>query len=118
TVVNGGFETGNLNGWQVFNSTDKGNWFVYSGTKTPFEEGAEGPIIIEPIEPIRAIELEPIEEPIELEPVKKLPPFPAPPQGTWAAVTDERRPDTAILYQDIALEPYYSHQLTMTLYYR
>ena len=115
TVVNGDFETGNLGGWQVFNSTDKGNWFVYSGTKTPFEKEG-GPIIIEPIEPIRALELEPIElEPIELE---KAPPFFAPPQGTWAAVTDEQKPDTAILYQDIALEPYYSHQLTMTLYYR
>ena len=66
-VVNGDFETGNLSGWQVFNSTDKGNWFVYSGTKTPFEkEGEEGPIIIEPIEPVRALELEPIE---------KIPPF-------------------------------------------
>ena len=28
----------NLSGWQVFNSTDKGNWFVYSGDKTPFQK--------------------------------------------------------------------------------
>ncbi len=41
-----------------------------------------------------------------------------PPQGNWAAVDDERNENTAILYQDIALEPYWTHQLTMTLYYR
>ena len=50
TVVNGDFEAGNLSGWQVFNSTDKGNWFVYSGTKTPSEQA--GPITL-PIPPIR-----------------------------------------------------------------
>jgi hypothetical protein len=47
----------------------------------------------------------------------KFPPFFLPPQGSWAAVTDERRPDTAILFQDIALEPNWTHQLTMTFYY-
>src|SRR5262249_25721744 len=45
-------------------------------------------------------------------------PFFAPPQGNFAAVSDEKNPATTILYQDVALEPYYSQQLTMTFYYR
>src|SRR5262245_44510 len=38
-VVNGDFETGNLSGWQVYNTNDDGNWFAYTGTSvsTPFE---------------------------------------------------------------------------------
>ena len=87
TVVNGDFETGNLSGWQVFNSSDRGNWFVYSGQFTPFD-------------------------------AEKVEPFIAPPQGNFAAVTDESNPDTAILFQEIALEPLWTHQLALTLYYR
>lgn len=87
TVVNGDFETGNLSGWQVFNSSDRGNWFVYSGLFTPFD-------------------------------AEKTEPFIAPPQGNFAAVTDESNPDTAILFQEIALEPFWAHQLALTLYYR
>jgi hypothetical protein len=82
TVVNGNFETGSLSGWQVYNSTEAGDWFTYSVEEAEEEEF-----------------------------------FFPPPQGTWAAVTDEESPDTAILYQDIALEPLYSHRLTMTFYY-
>ena len=44
-------------------------------------------------------------------------PFTAPPQGNWAAVTDEHCADTAVLYQDVALEPLWSHSLSMTAYY-
>ena len=91
------------------NSSTRGNWFAYTGTKPPIqkEEEEEGEIIIiEPIEPIAKPLLSPV-----------FPPFFAPPQGSWGAVSDERGPDTAILYQDIALEPYYSQQLTMTFYY-
>jgi hypothetical protein len=94
TVANGDFETGSLSGWQVYNSSPAGNWFAYSGTSTPFQKAAEE------------------------EEEEAFPPFFAPPQGTFAAVSDEQNPDTAILYQDVALEPYYSHQLTMTFYYR
>jgi hypothetical protein len=86
-VANGDFETGSLTGWQVFNSSDRGNWFVYSGQFTPFDAEKEDPFI-------------------------------APPQGNFAAVTDESNPDTAILSQEIALEPFWTHQLTLTLYYR
>jgi len=113
TVVNGDFETGNLNGWQVSNTTDKGNWFAYTGTEVPLHKaGEEEVIIIEPIEPIRPVK--PRVTPL----LPAFPPFFPPPQGNWAAVTDERRPDTAILYQDIALEPHWTHQLAMTFYYR
>lgn len=87
TVVNGDFETGNLSGWQVFNSSNRGNWFVYSGLFTPFDAEKEDPFV-------------------------------APPQGNFAAVTDESNPDTAILSQEIALEPFWAHQLALTLYYR
>jgi hypothetical protein len=50
-------------------------------------------------------------------PLQKKEGFFPPPQGNWAAVDNERRENTAILYRDIALEPYWAHQLTMTLYY-
>jgi hypothetical protein len=100
TVVNGDFETGNLSGWQVYNSTPEGNWFAYSGTKTPLQEKSEK------------------EAEEEKEIIIPRPPFFAPPQGSLAAVSDEEFPDTAILYQDLPLEPYWAHQLTMTAYYR
>src|SRR5262245_37422899 len=45
------------------------------------------------------------------------PPFIAPPQGNWAAVTDENQPDTAVMFQDIALEPGWTHSLSAILYY-
>jgi hypothetical protein len=44
-------------------------------------------------------------------------PFFAPPQGSSAAVTDEHCADTAILYQDVALEPFWSHSLSVNVYY-
>jgi hypothetical protein len=35
SVVNGSFETGSLSGWQVYNSTGSGDWFVYEGEEIP-----------------------------------------------------------------------------------
>lgn len=43
TVVNGNFETGNLNGWTVFNDDASGDWFAYTGTETPFGGPAPAP---------------------------------------------------------------------------
>lgn len=40
-----------------------------------------------------------------------------PPQGNWAALSDEHCADTTILYQDVTLEPYWNHQLSMDVYY-
>lgn len=41
-----------------------------------------------------------------------------PPSGTFAAADDQKNFDLDILYQDITLEPGFTHQLTMTFYYR
>lgn len=82
TVVNGGFETGDLSGWQVFNSSTGGDWTVYTAADLTL-----------------------------------IPEFFPPPSGSFAAITFEVEPDTAILYQDVALEPFFSHTLALTLYY-
>ena len=113
TVVNGDFETGNLSGWQVYNSTTRRELVRLHRQQTPAAEKSgrrrRGEFEIIPIKPI-APSVKPLLTP-------KFPAFFPPPQGSWAAVNDERTPDTAILYQDIALEPYWTHQLTMTFYY-
>jgi hypothetical protein len=44
-------------------------------------------------------------------------PISAPPQGTYAGISDESNPSLAILYQDIALEPGFSQKLSMIVYY-
>lgn len=43
---------------------------------------------------------------------------PPPPAGNFAAITSQGGAGTHILYQDVALEPYYTHQLTLLVYYR
>lgn len=91
TVVNGDFEAGNLNGWQVYNSTPAGNWYAYSAAQVN-------------------------ERNDEIEGFGGGRPF-FPPAGNFAAYTEEEYPDTAILYQDVALDPYFTHQLSMTLGY-
>lgn len=87
TVVNGDFESGTLSGWHVHESIDSGNWFAYKGTEAPIGHKRGA-------------------DPVQ-----------APPQGAYAAITDEADPDTLILYQDVALEPGYSHRLSLLTYY-
>jgi hypothetical protein len=41
-----------------------------------------------------------------------------PPSGNFAAADEQSFPDLDVLYQDIALEPGYTHQLSLWLYYR
>lgn len=89
TVVNGGFESGTLDGWHVHRVTEAGDWFAYSGTAAPI--GSKRSTPADPVQP--------------------------PPQGEYAAVSDEANPDTLILYQDIALEAGRSHQLSLLAYY-
>jgi hypothetical protein len=89
TVVNGGFESGALDGWHVHRLTEAGNWFAYEGTAAPI--GSKRSTPADPVQP--------------------------PPQGDYAAVSDEANPDTLILYQDIALEAGRSHQLSLLAYY-
>ncbi len=92
-VVNGNFESGTLNGWSVYQANPFGDWFAYRGTETPIgasrKEQSLGRDM--PVQP--------------------------PPQGSYAAVTDEIDPDTLILYQDVSLEPGFDYQLNLTAYY-
>jgi hypothetical protein len=90
TIVNGDFESGTLNGWHVHRATEAGNWFAYRGTDAPIGSRRK---------------------PTPADPVQ------APPQGLYAAISDEANPDTLILYQDIALEAGRSHQLSLLAYY-
>jgi hypothetical protein len=89
TVVNGDFESGTLDGWHVHRVTEAGNWFAYKGTDAPI--GRKRP---HPADPVQA-----------------------PPQGVYAATSDEANPDTLILYQDVALEAGLNHQLSLLAYY-
>jgi len=91
TVVNGGFESGSLQGWHVHQATQFGNWFAYEGTETPIGASRKKQTHVEPVQ--------------------------APPQGRYAAITDEANPDTLILYQDVTLEAARSHQLSLLAYY-
>ena len=79
-VVNGNFETGNLQGWNVHRALEAGNWFAYRGIDEPY-------VIKRSPSPPQP----PVDPPQE------------PPQGTYAAVADEINPDTLILSQDVAL---------------
>jgi hypothetical protein len=85
TVVNGGFESGDLTGWSQSNnpSEDAGRWFAYTGTESPLNPGT----------------------------------VQAPPEGSFAAISDQLGPGVHVLYQDIVVEPANTQQLTMLLYY-
>lgn len=85
TVVNGGFESGDLSGWSQHDSGSPGSWFAYTGTTPPLNAGPG------PLQP--------------------------PPAGDFAATSDQLGPGVHILYQDIAVEPASTQQLTMLLYY-
>jgi hypothetical protein len=87
TVINGNFESGALNGWNVHRATEAGNWFAYKGTSELFADKRGG----EPIQP--------------------------PPQGEYAAIADELNPETLILSQDVALGPGLEHRLSLLAYY-
>ena len=87
TVVNGGFETGTLSGWNEQHATEAGDWFAYRGTEPPQGPGRGVSAIVPP------------------------------PQGRFAAITDERDPDTMTLWQDVALEPNATHVLSLQAFY-
>ncbi len=88
-VVNGNFESGTLRGWNVAQATGAGSWFAYTGTNAPI--GSKRPTPADPVQP--------------------------PPQGAFAAITDQANPDSLILYQDVVLEAGLSHQLSLLAYY-
>lgn len=88
TVVNGDFETGNLEGWHAHSATGFGDWFAHSGTKPPISETERNTAAVA-----------------------------APPQGKYAAIADQLDPDTLVLYQDIILAPDAQHQLSLQAFY-
>jgi hypothetical protein len=88
TVVNGDFETGNLSGWHESHVTAFGDWYAYKGTEPP--KGSQSGV--------KEVE--------------------APPQGRFAAITDQSDPDALTLWQDIALEPEATHTLSLLAYYQ
>jgi hypothetical protein len=90
TVVNGDFESGTLAGWNLHRVTGAGSWFAYKDTDAPIGRKRKP----QPADPVQA-----------------------PPEGAYAAITDEANPDTLILYQDIALEAGFSHRLSLLAYY-
>jgi hypothetical protein len=89
TVVNGDFETGNLTGWQVVNNPAGDE---ETGSWYAYAGTAPPREFAEPVPP--------------------------PPAGSYAAITSQGGPGSHILYQDVALEPYYSHQLSLLVYYK
>jgi hypothetical protein len=102
TVVNGDFETGVLSGWSVYNHFNNGFWTTYSGTGSLRHQEEEKALTEEGTPPAEVGVF----------------PFFAPPQGTFAAVTEQNEPDTDILFQEVTLEPHWTHQLSAYVYYR
>jgi hypothetical protein len=86
-IVNGGFESGSFAGWKVRQSTGAGKWYAYKGTDPPIPH-ERGATSVQP-----------------------------PPQGAFAAITDQLNPETLLLYQDLQLEPGSSYKLSLLAYY-
>jgi hypothetical protein len=86
-VANGGFETGNFGGWEVRQSTGAGNWYAYKGTEPPIPH-QRGAVSVQP-----------------------------PPQGAYAAISDQLNPESLLLYQDLQLEPGTDYKLSLLAYY-
>jgi hypothetical protein len=88
TVVNGDFESGSLQGWDVYRSGPSGGWFAYKDGKA---------------------------EPVAKQRGRFFPP--EPPQGEYAAVADEVTASTMILSQEVVLEPGRTHFLSLLAYH-
>jgi hypothetical protein len=76
-----------LAGWHVHRAVETGNWFAYKGASEPIAEQRQ----------------------------EALPQ--APPQGAFAAITDELSSETLILYQDVALPAGKSEKLSLLAYF-
>ncbi len=89
TIFNGDFETGDLTGWTVQRVTNlgEGGWFVYSGIEPPLSYEKTGTRLA------------------------------TPPQGHYAATTDEKLAGAWAMFQDVGLEPGLIQRLHLTVYY-
>jgi hypothetical protein len=87
TIVNGAFESGDFSGWETRRSTGLGKWYAYQGTKPPIPH-ERGAVSVQP-----------------------------PPQGRYAAITDQANPDSLLLFQDLRLEPGSKYKLSLLAYY-
>jgi hypothetical protein len=139
-VVNGGFESGNLEGWHQTSASveSEGEWTATSGTEPPISgrnaqiaglkrEIAELEAEIEQLEsesqPTGEVEDE-LEEAefflgqLEAESPEGQERIEPPYEGNFDAVADERDPSSMILYQDVALEPGVPQQLSLYFNYR
>lgn len=86
-IVNGGFEAGTLAGWEVRRSLGAGKWFAYQGTNAPIGHQRGA----DPVQP--------------------------PPQGGFAAITDQANPEALFLFQDLRLEPGTSYKVSLLAFY-
>jgi hypothetical protein len=94
-VVNGDFENGTLQGWDVHRVNGSGDWFAYRAGTNPLNADNTG---------------DPIAE-------KRGRPLPPPPQGKFAAIADEATSETLILSQEIGLGGGLEHRLNLLAYY-
>ena len=86
-VLNGSFESGDFGGWEVRRTTTNGKWYAYKGTEALISH-ERGATSVQP-----------------------------PPQGAYAAMTDQINPDSLLLYQDLQLEPGSKYKLSLLAYY-
>jgi hypothetical protein len=90
TVVNGDFEAPNLSGWSVYRTAETGSWFAYKGDKGSGDAIAK-------------------------QRGRKFPQLP--PQGVYAATSDQISATTTILSQEVALAPGLNHRLSVLAFY-
>ena len=86
-IVNGGFESGDFSGWKLRQETGAGKWYAWKGTEPPIPH-ERGAVSVQP-----------------------------PPQGAFAALADQANPESALLYQDLQLEPGSRYRLSLLAYY-
>jgi hypothetical protein len=99
TVVNGDFEAGSLSGWAVYRTSEAGSWFAYKELLKREKDKGETHT----------------GDPIADQRGRKLPQ--PPPQGRYAATSDQLSATTTILSQEVALAPGLNHRLSLLAYY-
>lgn len=113
-VPNGGFETGDFEGWTVQNQMGSlGDWFVHSGATSPLSCTGLGPVP----EGRNGATTEPCGRFGPAPGVARV--NPSAPRGASGRCREAPDgPGTHILYRDIALAPGMTHELSFFVYYR